>query len=195
MIYLKLFWEFFKTGLFAVGGGLATLPFLSKMSQNYGWFSQEDIGNMLAVSESTPGPIGVNMATYVGNTVGNSQMNFMAGVLCGIVATLALVLPSYLVVLAIYKLMNRYKENCYVQGAMSMLRPASVGMISAALLGILQTTLFNFSLGLAARWNSILLVPNVLLFLIIFAFYQKFQKVHPVVVLMIGAVMGIVLKL
>lgn len=187
MIYWKLFLEFFKTGLFAVGGGLATLPFLSKMSQNYGWFTQEDIGNMLAVSESTPGPIGVNMATYVGNTAG--------GVLCGIIATLSLVLPSYLAVLAVSKLMNRFKENRYVQGAMNTLRPASVGMVTAAVLGILETTLFDFDFISMGHWNSVVLIPNILLFAAILAFYQKFQKVHPIFILLFGAVMGIVMKL
>ena len=98
MIYLQLFWEFFKTGLFSVGGGLATLPFLSRMSNRFGWFTQEDLGNMLAVSESTPGPIGVNMATYVGNLTG--------GIVGGLVTTMALILPSYLVILMIATVME-----------------------------------------------------------------------------------------
>ena len=195
MIYLQAIWEFFKTGLFAIGGGLATLPFLSKMSQSYGWFTQEDIGNMLAVSESTPGPIGVNMATYVGNTIGASIHGFGGGLFCGICTTLALVLPSYLVILIVSKLMKRFEQNRFVQSSMLMLRPASVGMVAAAVLGILETTLFRFDLLAIGAWNEVVLIPSILLFAVIFIIYQKFQKLHPVFMLAIGAVVGIVLEL
>lgn len=187
MIYLRLFWEFFKTGLFSVGGGLATLPFLSKMGTAYGWFTQDELANMLAVSESTPGPIGVNMATYVGNTVG--------GILGGILTTVSLVLPSYLVVLAVSKVMNRFRDNCYVQGAMKTLRPASVGMVSAAVIGVLQSVLLNMDAVMALQWNSMVAVPSLLLFLLLLGFYYKFQKLHPIVILGIGAVCGIVFRL
>ena len=91
MIYLRLFYAFFKTGLFSIGGGLATLPFLYEMAEKYSWFTEEDIANMLAIAESTPGPIGVNMATYVGIQTG--------GILGGFWATFALVLPSFIIIL------------------------------------------------------------------------------------------------
>lgn len=195
MIYIQVFWEFLKTGLFSIGGGLATLPFLSKMSENFGWFTQEDISNMLAVSESTPGPIGVNMATYVGNTVGNAEGGMLIGLLCGIISTLALVLPSYLVILVVRKLMARFSENRYVQGAMRTLRPASVGMVSAAVLGIIESVLFHFDLISTGAWNEVIILPSVILFAVILIFYQCFQKVHPVVILAIGAAAGIVFKL
>ena len=187
MIYLQLFWEFFKTGLFSVGGGLATLPFLSQMSNRFGWFTQEDLGNMLAVSESTPGPIGVNMATYVGNLTG--------GLVGGVLATFALVLPSYLVIVMIAKVMERFKENKYVQGSMTLLRPASVGMVSAAVLGVLQSVLLDMDAVAAMQWNQMVLLPSLLVFLALLIFYTKFNKLHPIVILSIGAVAGIVLKL
>ena len=187
MIYLQLFWEFFKTGLFSVGGGLATLPFLSRMSNRFGWFTQEDLGNMLAVSESTPGPIGVNMATYVGNLTG--------GIVGGLVTTMALILPSYLVILMIASVMERFRENRHVQGAMSLLRPASVGMVSAAVLGVLQSVLLNMDAVKALQWNQMVLLPSLIVFLALLVFYTKFNKLHPIVILAIGAVAGIVLKL
>lgn len=187
MNYLRLFWEFIKTGLFSVGGGLATLPFLSQMGNTYGWFTQEDLANMLAVSESTPGPIGVNMATYVGVTTG--------GILGGLIATFSLVLPSYLVILAVEKVMERFKDNCYVQGAMKTLRPASVGMVSAAVLGVLQSVLLDMDAVAALQWNNMVLLPSLVMFLLLLVFYLKFNKLHPVVILGIGAVAGIVLKL
>lgn len=195
MIYLQIVWEFFKTGLFAIGGGLATLPFLSKMSDAYGWFTQDDIGNMLAVSEATPGPIGVNMATYVGNTIGSSAGGVIGGILCGILSTLSLVIPSYLVILIVFKVMTRFSENRYVQGAMKTLRPASVGMVSAAVLGILESVLFNFDAAAVGQWNSVVLVPSLLLFAGIYILYYFFQKLHPIVILAIGAVAGVLLKL
>ena len=187
MTYLRLMWEFLKTGLFAIGGGLATLPFLSKMGTTYGWFTQEELANMLAVSESTPGPIGVNMATYVGNTT--------AGVAGGVLTTLSLVLPSYLVILAVAKVMNRFKDNNYVQGSMKTLRPASVGMVTAAVLGVLQSVLLNMDAVSTLQWSQMVVFPNVLLFAVLSVFYYKFQKLHPVLILGIGAVVGIALKL
>ena len=195
MIYLRIFWEFFKTGLFAVGGGLATLPFLSRMSDTYGWFTQEDIGNMLAVSESTPGPIGVNMATYVGSTVGAGELGILGSVICGILATLSLVLPSYLVILVVQKMMSRFSENTYVQGALRTLRPASVGMVFAAVLGILESTLLDMDAFAMGLWNSFVLIPNVILFCVIFVLCQRFQKFHPVLFLALGAAAGILLGL
>ena len=187
MKYFILFWEFFKTGLFSVGGGLATLPFLSQMGEKYGWFTQEELANMLAVSESTPGPIGVNMATYVGNTVG--------GILGGCLTTFALILPSYLVILVVSKVISRYKDNPLVQHAMAVLRPASVGLIGAAVLGVLQSVLLNSEALAANQWNQIIEVPNLILFAILFGIYMKFNKLHPVLILAIGAVVGIAVRM
>ena len=109
MIYLRLFWEFFKTGLFAIGGGMATLPFLHDIGEATGWFTQAQLMNMLAVSESTPGPIGINMATYVGFTV--------AGVPGAVIATLGEVTPSIIVILIIAALLRNFRENRYVDRA------------------------------------------------------------------------------
>lgn len=187
MKYLLLMVEFFKTGLFAVGGGLATLPFLSRMGEKYGWFTQEELANMLAVSESTPGPIGVNMATYVGNTAG--------GVLGGLVTTFSLVLPSYLIILMIFKVMNKFHDNLYVQGAMKTLRPASVGMVSAAVFGVLVSVLLNQAAVAALTWSQMVILPNLLLFVGLLLFYLKFKKLHPIVILGMGAVAGIIFQL
>ena len=187
MKYLLLIFEFFKTGLFAVGGGLATLPFLSQMGEKYGWFTQEELANMLAVSESTPGPIGVNMATYAGNVSG--------GIPGGIVTTLALILPSYLTILLVSKVLNRFRDNRYVQGAMSTLRPASVGMVAAAVIGVLQSVLVNMEAVLALDWMRMVQPVCLILFAILLFGCFRFKKMHPVVFLAVGAVAGIVFKL
>ena len=124
MIYLRLFWEFFKTGLFAVGGGLATLPFIYDMSDRMGWFTYQQIADMIAVSESTPGPIGVNTATYVGYITG--------GLPGAIVATLGLVTPAIIIILIIASCLKKFRENRFVDHAFYGLRPASAGLIAAA---------------------------------------------------------------
>ena len=124
MTILRLIVEFFKTGLFAVGGGLATLPFLYEMGEKTGWFTAQDVLNLLAVSESTPGPIGINMATYVGYTVG--------GVPGALIATLGEVTPSVIVILTIAAFLKNFRDNHYVDRAFYGLRPASTGLIGAA---------------------------------------------------------------
>ena len=124
MIYLQLFYEFFKTGLFAVGGGLATLPFLYDMADRTGWFTRPQLADMLAVSESTPGPIGVNMATYVGFIT--------CGIPGAIISTLGLVTPSVIVILIIAAFLKAFRHNRYVEAAFYGLRPASTAMVAAA---------------------------------------------------------------
>ena len=124
MIYLRLFWEFFKTGLFAVGGGLATLPFLREMGTRTGWFDPGTLADMVAVSESTPGPIGINMAAYVGYTVG--------GVPGGVIATLGEITPSVVVILIIAAFLKAFRDNRRVDAAFYGIRPASTALIAAA---------------------------------------------------------------
>ena len=183
MIYLQLFWEFFKTGLFAVGGGLATIPFLYDMAARYDWFTAEELANMLAVSESTPGPIGVNMATFAG-------MN-AAGVPGGVIATLALVLPSFLIMLLIAGAMERFRDNRTVQSVMKVLRPVSVGLIAAATLTVLRVAYIQEGTDLLAmiKW------PALALGAVILAVNLKWKKLHPVVLIAIGAAGGIALGL
>ena len=126
MTYLRLFLEFFRTGLFAVGGGLATMPFLYHISDTTGWFSHADLANMIAVSESTPGPMGINMATYVGYV--------SAGIPGSVVAPLGLVTPAGVIILLVSKILSTLWQNPRVKGLFYALRPASVGLIGAAAL-------------------------------------------------------------
>ncbi len=187
MTILLLIWEFFKTGLFSVGGGLATLPFLYQMSDRYGWFSNADVADMLAVSESTPGPIGVNMATYTGVTT--------AGVFGGILATLALVLPSFLVILLVATVLQQFRENRYVQAALNALRPVSVGLIAAAVLSVFAASLFDSQALLAGSWREVTSIGAILTFAVLLGIYIKWRKLHPIVLVLLGAAAGILLKL
>ena len=182
MIYLQLFWEFFKTGLFAVGGGLATLPFLYDISARYGWFSAQELADMIAVAESTPGPIGINMATFAGIRT--------AGILGGVVATLSIILPSFLIILIITALLTKFRENAYVQSTLSVLRPASVGLIGAAVFSILKIAL------LVPNSNSFRISPIAAVMLILMlAVRWKLPKLHPIVLIAVGAICGIVFAL
>lgn len=182
MIYLQLFWEFFKTGLFAVGGGLATLPFLYDISARYSWFSSQELADMIAVAESTPGPIGINMATFAGIRT--------AGLLGGVVATLSIVLPSFLIILIITALLTKFRENPYVQSTLSVLRPASVGLIGAAVFSVLQVAL------LVPNVDEIRIAPlSAAIFAVLLAIRWKLPRLHPIVLIAVGAVCGIAFSL
>lgn len=191
MIYLRLFWEFFKVGLFSVGGGLATLPFLYSLGAKTGWFSTADVANMLAVSESTPGPIGVNMATYAGFDC--------AGVLGGVVATLGLVTPSVIVIVLIAMALQAFRTNKYVDAAFYTLRPASTGLIAAAGWSVFALVLVNLDAYRASYQLAVLLQwKNLLLFAVIWVLtnlVKPLKKLHPVVFLALAAVVGIVFRL
>lgn len=191
MIYLRLFWEFFKVGLFSVGGGLATLPFLYSLGAKTGWFSTADVANMLAVSESTPGPIGVNMATYAGFDC--------AGVLGGVVATLGLVTPSVIVIVLIAMALQAFRTNKYVDAAFYTLHPASTGLIAAAGWSVFALVLVNLDAYRASYQQADLLQwKNLILFAVIWALtnlVKPLKKLHPVVFLALAAVVGIVFRL
>ncbi|MBR0163188.1 MAG: chromate transporter [Lachnospiraceae bacterium] len=187
----RLFFEFFKTGLFSVGGGLATLPFLYEMSDNTGWFTHADIADMIAISESTPGAIGINMSTYAGYKT--------AGIAGGFVATLGLAMPSLIIIVVIAKFLSRFDENRYVQRAFYGLRPASIAMITAAGLNVARVTLLDADAlsALTAGGGfslSLFCLPAILLAIVLFLAQQKL-KWHPVVFLAASAVVGILLKL
>ncbi len=191
MIYLRLFWEFFKVGLFSVGGGLATLPFLYSLGAKTGWFGTADVANMLAVSESTPGPIGVNMATYVGFDCG--------GVLGGVVATLGLVTPSVIVIVLIAMALQAFRTNRYVDAAFYTLRPASTGLIAAAGWSVFVLVLANLDAYRASyQLADLIQWKNLVLFAVIWVLtnlVKPLKKLHPVVFLALAAVVGIVFRL
>lgn len=187
MILLTLFIEFFKIGLFAVGGGLATIPFLKELAVKYGWFTIDTLSTMIAVSESTPGPIGINMATYVGYET--------AGILGGIVATLALVSPSIIVICIIARILKQFRDSKVVQGIFKGLRPAVVGFIIAAIISIYLNALFNLNLYQSTgNLLDLFNIKGILLFIGLYAFMLWKPKLHPIVMIMIAAVVGIIFK-
>ena len=166
MTLLRLVFEFAKTGLFSIGGGLATLPFLYEMSDRTGWFSHADIADMIAVSESTPGAIGINMSTYAGFKT--------AGFAGGILAT--------------------FRDNPLVEGAFYGLRPASIAMITAAGLNVAKVALVNLSAFAASGSLADLFIPKAIVLAVILFIAQRKLKWSPILFIAISAVVGIVFQ-
>lgn len=195
MLYLRLFLEFFKTGLFAVGGGMATIPFLYDMADSTGWFTYDDLANMVAVGESTPGPIGVNMATYVGFVTGMNNSGIPGAILGAVTATLGLITPSVIVILIIAAVLNSFRNNHIVERAFYGLRPASTGLITAAGIGVVVSNLFYTSEGFALaaiNWKGWILA--LVLWLLTNKVKQT-KKLHPIVFIGLSALAGIVFSM
>ena len=191
MIYLQLFWEYFKAGLFAVGGGMATIPFLYEISDRTGWFSHRDLANMLAVSESTPGPIGVNMATYVGYVTGMKEGGVMNAILGALTASIGLVMPSLIVILIVAAMLKRFKNSPLVQKTFYGLRPASTGLIAAAGLSVAISNLYDGAAS-SVNWKGCILA--VVLWVLTNK-VSKTKKLHPIVFIGFSALVGIVFSM
>ena len=178
--FINLFFEFFKIGLFSVGGGLATIPFLQEMCNKYDWFTPEELSNMIAIGESTPGPIGVNMATYTGFINGMAFGGTPFAWLGGIVS------PAFITIFIVSRILNRFKESPLVESIFKGLRPAVAGLILTATFNIFRVSLFK-------SFPSPDIFAFILYAILVFTAF-KFKKLHPITIVIIGAVLGIVIK-
>ena len=205
MVLLQLFFEFCRVGLFSVGGGLATIPFLTDLGERTGWFTSGQLADMIAISESTPGPMGVNMATYVGYVTGGSVGGVPAAVLGAAVATLGLVTPSIIIILIIASFLKSFRNNRYVESAFYGLRPASTGLIAAAGLSVAVTNLFYTESeafnAVITKWSDIF-DPAVVnwkgwaLAVVLWVLTNKVKQtkgLHPILFILASAVVGIAL--
>ena len=190
MLYLRLFAEFFCTGLFSVGGGLATIPFLQDIGARTGWFTSHELANMIAISESTPGPMGVNMATYVGFT--------SAGIPGSIIAVLGLITPSIAVIMIVATVLRRFRDSKYVDAIFYGLRPASTGLIAAAGWSVIAISLLDIAgwqadgqLLTLFDWRCILVAAAVF----VLTRLKPTKKLHPVVWILLSAAAGIAFQL
>jgi len=172
MIFAVLFSEFFKIGLFAIGGGLVTIPFLFELTKKFDWFSAQELMDMIAVSQSTPGPVGVNMATYAGFKA--------AGVSGGIIATFGLVLPSVIIVILVASLLKQCSENKFVCELMTAIRPAGIALILSAGIELCKLSVTNWKEGLFTA-----------AFFVLIYFYKK----SPIFYIILSAILGAVLEL
>ena len=218
-IMFRLYGEFFRVGISAFGGGLATIPFLKELGATSGWFSQTDLANMIAVSESTPGAMGINMSTYVGYTVIQNEFgNYSISFLGSMISTLGFVSPSIIVIFIVSLFLNKFKDNKYVKWVFYGLRAASIGLIIAALYSIIEISLFNVYLDSAGKALSAFKVAfdnrgdgnffsqfanffdgvfnwkHLALGLGFVIGVFKFKK-HPIIYIVIAAVLGILLRL
>lgn len=180
---LTLFWEFFKIGLFAVGGGPATLPYLMDLTEKHDWYTMQELTDMIAVSESTPGPLGLNMSTYAGYKA--------LGLFGGLVSTFGLVLPSLIIIILIAKFLENFNDNKYVKGAFAGIRPSVTAVIAVAIYGVCKVSLFTLE-------NNTYLpkIGPIILCVIIFSLLQikKLSKIHPVFWFLGAMVIGIVFR-
>ena len=196
MVLLQLFFEFCRVGLFSVGGGLATIPFLTDLGERTGWFSPGDLANMIAISESTPGPMGVNMATYVGFHT--------AGIAGGVAATLGLVSSSIVIILIIAGFLDKFRQSKAVDAVFYGLRAASVALITAALLQVAKIALMfhevagpEMAPGLVVPKYEPFYWPAIILAVVIFVLvkFTPLKKLHPICFIALAAAAGIVFQM
>lgn len=181
--YIQLFFIFFKVGLFAIGGGLAAIPLIQDEVVERGWITQTEFTDMIAVSESTPGPIGVNIATYVGFE--------QYGVLGSIIATIGIVSPSVIIILIVSQFIMKFRTNKYVDGMFKGIRPAVTGLILTAAVSIGLITLVDLdAYGMSNDWNDLLNIEAIILFAIYLGLSNKF-KFHPIWYIVSAGIIGV----
>lgn len=187
-IFLDLFLTFFKIGAFTFGGGYAMLPLMQEEVVNHKWMALEDVVNFIAVSESTPGPFAINMATYVGSEVGGA-FGLAGSIFGSFCATFGVVLPSFVVILIVAKFFERFKNSKVVSGCMTGLKPAVVGLIGSAIVTVLLTVFVpnGFSTEI---FTSISFYVSLVIFAL--CTVLAFKKIHPIIIIVLAAVLGIV---
>lgn len=172
-----LFIEFFKIGLFSIGGGLATLPFLYNLADKYHWIDYSTISNMIAISESTPGPIGINMATYCGFKV--------SGILGSVIASISLVLPSFIIIILIAKFLKKFNENFFIKSMLYGIKPAVIALILIPCIALIDDALFS---------RGYINIKSLMIFFMFFILIKKYKK-HPIFYIALGAIIGLLLKI
>ena len=181
-----LFFEFFKIGLFAVGGGLATIPFLNQLAMKYPWFTVETLVDMIAISESTPGAMGVNMATYAGFTT--------SGLAGSLAATVGLVLPSIIIIIIIAGFLRQFKDSPAVKAVFSGLKPAVAALILSAAMNLVNVSIINIdAFHSTGSLLDLFPIKNIILFAVLLFLSQK-HKAHPIVWISLAAVAGILFQ-
>lgn len=195
MIFLILFLEFFKIGLFTFGGGYAMIPFIKETVLKYNWMNETQFLDMIGVSEVTPGPIAINMATYIGSNQGYLALGYFGSFLGGLIATIAVVLPAFIIMLLIAIILKRVIKNKYVQGALKGIRPVAIALIFASGLTLLSDVLFPISISNGVASVSFNKTPIFIFLLIVFIYFVIHslfkKKVPPYLVILGSAVLGI----
>lgn len=189
MLFVELFLMFLKLGAFTFGGGAAMMPFLEdEVVKNRGWLTSTEFVDFVAISESTPGPFAVNIATYIGTEMGMEKFGLWGGFVGAVCATLGLALPSFVIILIIAKCFDKFKQNNLVKGAMKGLTPVSIGMVAAAVASIGFVVFFpnGFNFQVLISYNFI-----TSLIICVFMTFLCFKKLHPMFIVLISGGMGI----
>lgn len=199
MAYLQLFWEYFKIGLFTIGGGYAMIPMTQQVVLKHGWLKVEELDNFIGVAESTPGPFAINLATFVGMNVGATTGPGIWGSFLGaLISTVAVVLPSIIIIIVVTKLFAKFKRSFAVQGVLYGIKPVVVGLILTAAAGMVVKVVFP-NLQLAAptidgfgqfNWVSLIIFAT---FFTLSKVKIKGKKIHPIFLIILSAVVGIVI--
>ncbi len=199
MIYLTLFWEYFKIGLFTIGGGYAMLPLVTQIVEKYGWLTDAELLNFIGIAESTPGPFAINLATFIGIKVGaTAGLGVFGSILGAVIATFAVVLPSLVIIIVVTKLFDKFRTSKYVQGVLYGIKPVVVGLILSALLTVgCQVILPQLKLKAIDKsgfaefdWISLILVA---VFVPLSQIKIKKKKLHPIILIVFSAVLGIII--
>lgn len=199
MIYLTLFWEYFKIGLFTIGGGYAMLKPVKQIVEKHGWLTSFELDNFIGIAESTPGPFAINLATYVGIKVGaTAGLGVFGSILGAVIATFAVVLPSLVIIIVVTKLFDKFRTSKYVQGALYGINPVVVGLVLSALFDVafkavlpqLQLNAIDKSGFSEFNWISLILVA---VFVPLSQIKIKKKKLHPIILIVFSAVLGIII--
>ena len=191
---IVLYYEFFKVGFFAVGGGLATIPFLREIAMSYDWFDINTLSTMIAIAESTPGAIGVNMATYAGFNAGHFAAGVGGAMVGAVISTLGLISPAIIVITIVSKAYKKFRDNRLVQNAFYGVRPAVMGMVASAGLILLQAALLKGEFADIKSFFGAVDYKSLLLFAFTLVALRK-VKVHPIVFIVIGGILGAVFSI
>lgn len=199
MAYLQLFWEYFKIGLFTIGGGYAMIPMTQQVVLKHGWLKVEELDNFIGIAESTPGPFAINLATFVGMNVGaTTGLGIWGSFLGALISTVAVVLPSIIIIIVVTKLFAKFKRSFAVQGVLYGIKPVVVGLILTAAAGMVVKVVFP-NLRLAAptidgfgqfNWASLIIFAT---FFALSKVKIKGKKIHPIFLIILSAVVGIVI--
>ena len=192
MIYLDLFLGFLKVGLFSFGGAYGAIPVIREVVLTNGWVTEEKFAYLLAISESTPGPIMVNTATYIGNEVGSQAYGPLGGLLGSALATFTVCLPAFIIILVLSMLLKNFLKNQYVQAVLDGIKPCIIGIILATGLHmIIQNAVAN-GINISQNWQSLIIMAVVVIAMFI---YKKIKKkaISPIMLIAVSAVSGIII--
>ena len=192
MIFLHLFWTFFKIGLFTFGGGYAMLPLIQEQVLANGWLTNEEVVNFIAVSESTPGPFAINISTYVGTEVGMANGGVPFAVFGAICTTFGVVLPSFIVILIVAKFYQQFKKSHTVKGLMTGLKPAAIGLIGSAVVTMASTVFLTDGFSVDIFKGAEFYISAVIFALCTGMVFFKKKKIPPVLIICISAALGII---